>query len=287
MKNLYKIAKKRQKVDLDMQQLDKTQLEGYIWFSKSSIKAYHFSLDNQVYTDELFSMIKEIFLNLKEHPKTIHIMDSLSTAAQVQMLWVAIKRFTKLESLNVQRNCIGVEGMRTLKENLVGYYRLTSLNLEGNLLSVEGIKYLCEAFPMLKRLFALNLADNNITAEGAKYLSEAIPSLQALELLNLKNNELGIEGISYICNTVYQLPHLAYLNLGMNNMYDEGILIIASIINSMKNLSFLYVDCLIGQSAIDELVSQAQPYLKIISIGEENVRKVIKQRSLPSLIFQV
>ena len=122
--------------------------------------------------------------------------------------------FPRLQSLDLNHNCIGAGGA----QHLVGLIQLETLDLSGNRIGAGGAQHL-EGLAQLKKL---DLWNNNIGAEGARHLS----GLTRLEVLKLYRNNIGAGGAQHLVGLI----ELQRLDLRQNNIGDDGIVHLAGLI---------------------------------------------------------
>ena len=96
---------------------------------------------------------------------------------------LALRYFTKLQSLKLDNNQIGDIGITQITKTLPLLMHLENLGLDGNDISDEGLRTLCGSLSRLRQLRVLWLEKNRITNTGTEALSVVIPhSLQFLWL---------------------------------------------------------------------------------------------------------
>lgn len=110
---------------------------------------------------------------------------------------VQLKRFTKLQKLNLCHTKVTDEGLKQLK----GFTALTDLVLYGTKVTDDGLKHLKE----IAILQELSLWDTDVSDAGLKHLAE-LSDLKVLLLINTKITDAGLETLKGF--TRLELLHL-------------------------------------------------------------------------------
>ena len=127
------------------------------------------------------------------------------------------KFFHSLESLNLNNNKIGDEGLNHIANGF--FYKLKELYLEHNSITSVGIKYLIEA-EFTNDLMILSLSDNKkIGDTGIKYMKEH-KGWKKLSTLILDNTGLNDLALDYMGHA--SMPRLKKLFIRDNKFTDMG-----------------------------------------------------------------
>ncbi len=150
-------------------------------------------------------------------------------------------RSTSLESLNfrcanLQKNfCdVLVLALDPRRTNFISQIKV--LNLSKNSLGKDGIKSLVEVLPHNNTLEVLDLSKNFLGVSGACELAVALKNNKSLKYLNLFNNKVAFDGAKAIAeNIVANSPSLEFLELGHNRIRDKGLKAIIDALISNKH----------------------------------------------------
>ena len=183
---------------------------------------------------------------------------------------------TKITSLDIGNNRIGIEGMKALSPHLPNT-KITSLDISNNRIGIEGMKALSPHLANTK-LTSLDIAGNHIGDGGMKVLSPHLANTQ-LTSLNINNNGIGAEGIIALS------PHLANtqltsLDISNNWIGIEGIKVLSPHLANTQLTSLIVKGNFIGVEGMKELFFHL-PNTQITSlditnnrIGVEGIRKL-------------
>ncbi|CAG9330331.1 unnamed protein product [Blepharisma stoltei] len=130
--------------------------------------------------------------------------------------------FVNLNSLNLWKARLGVEGIKDLAKPIQTLSKLRYLSLADNNLGPEGIQYLCTAFAKLESLQTLELHINGLGPRGAEILGKDLPKLLKLNTISLTENEIGPDGIKFLIAAFVTMPNLQTIFLSQNAIGDAG-----------------------------------------------------------------
>jgi hypothetical protein len=135
----------------------------------------------------------------------------------------SLKLNTKLVTLYLSANYIGIDGAIEIAAALKINTTLTTLILLYNRISNDGTKALAEALKINKTLTTLDLYYNRLGNEGAISLAEALKINKTLLILNLRWNNIAHEGAYTLAETLKINKTLERLDLQNNEIYDKNI----------------------------------------------------------------
>jgi Ran GTPase-activating protein (RanGAP) involved in mRNA processing and transport len=149
-----------------------------------SIEEYKFITNNHCITlDENLKKFKEQY-------------NPFAYEKSVQVLSFAL--FKDVNSLDIQKNNIGVDGLLLLGPLLLSSKTLNNLNLSYNNLADEGCKFLADFLKINNSIVTLSLDCNAISDSGIIVLSECIASHKNLKTVKFVLNHITIEGVKYL-----------------------------------------------------------------------------------------
>lgn len=150
-----------------------------------------------------------------------------------------LKLNTKLVSLYLSANNIGIDGTIEIATALKTNTTLTTLILILNKIGDEGVKALAEALKTNRTLTTLDIYYNRIGNTGAYALALALKTNKTLTKLNLQHNRVGDLGAYVIAQALKENEILRILNLQNNiiNQIDATVFVQALEINkTMRTL---------------------------------------------------
>lgn len=150
-----------------------------------------------------------------------------------------LKLNTKLVSLYLSANNIGIDGTIEIATALKTNTTLTTLILILNKIGDEGVKALAEALKTNRTLTTLDIYYNRIGNIGAYALALALKTNKTLTKLNLQHNRIGDSGAYVIAQALKENEILRILNLQNNiiNQIDASVFVQALEINkTMRTL---------------------------------------------------
>ena len=144
-----------------------------------------------------------------------------------------LKLNTKLVSLYLSANNIGIDGTIEIATALKTNTTLTTLILILNKIGDEGVKALAEALKTNRTLTTLDIYYNRIGNLGAYALALALKTNKTLTKLNLQHNRVGDLGAYVIAQALKENEILKTLNLQNNsiNQIDATVFVQALEIN--------------------------------------------------------
>ena len=149
---------------------------------------------------------------------------------------------------------IGDGECRFLAEKLSEHSYVNSLILEHNAIGKEGLKELSRYIEVSSTLKKLNLQWNKC-GEGLQSLSKSMnnnPSCR-LSSLDLRNNDIGPDQSLFICD-ILKNPCVRELNLNFNKLSDSGADTILKTLKSIDSCSVYKLD-LIGNNISPGLIA--------------------------------
>lgn len=144
----------------------------------------------------------------------IHLLESLDNTSS----------FTTLDLL---RNDIDDNGVKSICDALLNNTTVETLNLEGNLINDKGAKYLADLLKVNNTLKNLILAKNQIGANGFNDICEALKNNSSLIQINIKKNLIGDQGLKSLYSAFQLNNTLSILHLGENKIGPSGIQVIS------------------------------------------------------------
>jgi hypothetical protein len=137
-----------------------------------------------------------------------------------------------LRLLNLNYNCLGAEGAKSLAELLLKTTVLKCLYLAGCYLGREGIISICESLKVNNTLTEINFKLNNIDDDSMIYISDMLKINSGLKQLGLHCNLIGDKGVSLLAEAFETNTGLIYIDLGQNLITDKGL---KTIIKSLRD----------------------------------------------------
>ena len=184
-------------------------LEVNKYFLKNITTIYH--KDNSVPSclKEMKSIIKQVeefkfitnnhCVNLEDNLKKFKEKNNHFTFNRaVYFLSNAI--FKELQTLDLQKNNIGLDGVILLIPLLKKNTTLINLNLAYNNISDDGSKFLATALKLNDSLQSLNLECNGISDQGVISLSEPIVFHKKLKKIKFALNIITLEGLKHLAS---------------------------------------------------------------------------------------
>jgi hypothetical protein len=115
--------------------------------------------------------------------------------------------FKDLQSLDLQKNNMGQDGVILIMQLLKQTSNLLHLNLSYNNISDDGCKFLSLAFKKNNSVQILNLECNGISDQGAICLSETIVTHKSLKTLKMALNIVTFEGVKHLASLLEKNPN--------------------------------------------------------------------------------
>ncbi|MBK9126323.1 MAG: hypothetical protein IPM13_00775 [Phycisphaerales bacterium] len=137
------------------------------------------------------------------------------SAVSMRVVVQALAKHTEIDSLDLSRTGLGVDGVRAIVDELPASLEWLSLN--GNAIGSAGLKLLCSRGPR-ERLERLLLSSNGIGVAGMRALAAA-PWLCLRDLI-LYDNPLKDAGLLVLCENANHLPLLEVLELDHCGLTD-------------------------------------------------------------------
>ncbi|XP_064622889.1 leucine-rich repeat-containing protein 74B-like [Lineus longissimus] len=157
--------------------------------------------------------------------------------AQALSLPLQVEHLT--ETLDLEGNWLGPEGIihfsDLLRDNLV----LTKLNLSNNRLGNKGAKILRLGLLTNKKIENLNLAANGFSDKDAKFIAEIIEKNDSVKYLNLSQNDFNSEGGMALGPAIGQNRSIVDLDLSWNQIRLKGCEAIGEGLRENKKLKKL------------------------------------------------
>jgi Leucine-rich repeat (LRR) protein len=139
---------------------------------------------------------------VKQHLQVIHVQALLNAD------------FDTLQSLNVSRNELGIEGASHMAQ--ASWPELKHLDISENEITAGGLAAISRA--TWKKLQSLNIYNNSIKEAGVLHLLEARWTM--LQTLDISMNGIGPAGATQLAQVDW--PYLQHLNISYNDIGDEG-----------------------------------------------------------------
>ncbi|KXS19660.1 RNI-like protein [Gonapodya prolifera JEL478] len=158
---------------------------------------------------------------------------------------------TTVISLDITRNMIGDEGVKTLSKLLESSATLVDLKLWDSNFGFEGAMALATALKTNSSLTHLWLHRNQIGDHGANALAEALHVNVTLTNLALHANGITDEGAKGLAEMLKINTALLHLDLSHNGIADEGTMALAEALkmNSVLSKFNLLVNCVSTEGA--------------------------------------
>jgi Ran GTPase-activating protein (RanGAP) involved in mRNA processing and transport len=128
--------------------------------------------------------------------------------------------FKELNSLDLSKNNIGVDGLLLLGPLIVSSKNLNNLNLSYNNLADEGCKFLGEFVRQSSSLQNLSLDCNAITDDGIISLSECIATHKSLKTIKFVLNQIAFEGVKILASMLEKFSSgtICVIDMKYNNI---------------------------------------------------------------------
>ena len=165
-----------------------------------------------------------------------------------QMISEIRKIKSKITSLELTHNSIGIECAKKLSSVISEIENLTSVNYRDLFVSrlkedlPISLKYLMESLSN-KKINFLDLSDNAFGPTAIPSFDFFLKEATSLEHLELENNGLGPEGSEMVCNALLsnQKIKLKTIKINRNRLEEKGALSLAKVIEKMKSLEHLEI----------------------------------------------
>ncbi len=105
---------------------------------------------------------------------------------------------------------------------------LQTLCLDVNKLGVDGIASLSVGLKKCKQLVKLYISYNNIGTRGLVFLEEGLQHCTNLQELDLSNNYITSDGVAHISGIMKYCKYLRHLDIGYNRISVEGAAVLVS-----------------------------------------------------------
>ena len=163
-----------------------------------------------------------------------------------QMISEITDNKSKITSLELTHNSIGIECAKRLSSAIAQIENLTSVNYRDLFVSrlkedlPISLKYLVEAL-LDKKITFLDLSDNAFGPTAIPSFDFFLEKTKYLEHLELENNGLGPEGAEMVCNALLKNNEikLKTIKINRNRLEEKGALSLAKVIEKMKSLEHL------------------------------------------------
>ena len=165
-----------------------------------------------------------------------------------QMISEILENKSKITSLELAHNSIGIECAKKLSSVISEIENLTSVNYRDLFVSrlkedlPISLKYLMKSLSN-KRIIFLDLSDNAFGPTAIPSFDFFLKEATSLEHLELENNGLGPEGSEMVCNALSNNPKikLKTIKINRNRLEEKGALCLAKVIEKMKSLEHLEI----------------------------------------------
>ncbi|KAL4238848.1 Leucine Rich repeat [Mactra antiquata] len=135
-----------------------------------------------------------------------------------------IKNHLTLNTLNIEDNGIGPNGMKYFTECLRENKYLTEMYIAGNNLGPLGAKYLRSSLVSNCFLTKIDVSDNNLSERGGKCIAAILEENVTLKDLNISGNNIGDVGITDISKALGNNISLKVIDVSWNNIQTSGAL---------------------------------------------------------------
>ena len=137
-----------------------------------------------------------------------------------------------LNSLQLNVNHFGIQGLTALAQNLPRLIALTQLQLSVDNIDDDGAAILAPNLPLSLNIFGIT--HNNIGDAGLEALSDRIAQMDNLKILILNNNQISDHGASYLAD---HLPNsLEHLYLARTNIGRDGLVALGGKLFLLPNI---------------------------------------------------
>jgi len=243
----------REQYDIDeqivMSLIDSLNID---WFSTTiDLKSKLITLN----TDSLLGIFAYEFIKNLSNVENIDISYNNLNADIVNILDTIPTTNTKLKTLNVSNNNLGV------KDSTSGFYgyhqvfnllyrtknKIEILDISNNNIGDNGAQNIClilnhtDYMNNNKTLTELNISNNNIGQNGAKEIGNKLNDNKILKKLNISNNNCGDVGIHPIIVSINKGLPLTTLDISNNNITDKKVGDIIRMLNTNKTLTTLNI----------------------------------------------
>eukprot|EP00945_MAST-04E_sp_MAST-4E-sp1_P002274 g2274.t1 len=169
------------------------------------------------------------------------ISDKGLTDASMPLIELFLNKSTELETLNMSKNKIGDEGMKTLFNVGPKMKKLKVLNLDTNKIGDQGMETLSKVLPEMKGLTNLGVLGNSFGEKGVKVLEPYWKSIATSLGWNAGKTEWDIsdKGLTDAWMPLIKLllsksTELETLNMSKNKIGDKGMKILSDILPKME-----------------------------------------------------
>jgi Leucine-rich repeat (LRR) protein len=149
------------------------------------------------------------------------------------------KSSLRVTGLDLSNNCLGIDDISILADELTRNKFMTSLKLGGNNIDDGGAMVIAAALEKNTSLTSLDLSSNRISDKGAMVIAKVLEQNTSLIMLNLWDNNIGYEGMKVIAEVLEKNNSLTSLDLRNNNIDDEGATVIAKALEKKMSLTSL------------------------------------------------
>ena len=133
---------------------------------------------------------------------------------------------SNIRVLNLARNNLGKEGVKTLAAIFEKNHTIEALDLSGNKFGVSGAQTLAAALANNKSVKFLNIFANKIDVDGARAFEKAFKTNNTLEFIDFGHNRLRDEGLMSLARGLASNPNSGIKNLGLrfNFITEDGVI---------------------------------------------------------------
>lgn len=117
-----------------------------------------------------------------------------------------------------------------------------SVDLQKNNIGVDGIILILPLLKKTSALVHLNLSYNNISDEGCKFLSPALRKNNSIQILNLECNGIADQGVVSLSETITSHKCLKTIKFALNIVTFEGVKHIATLMEKSSQSQIIVLD---------------------------------------------
>lgn len=202
---------------------------------------------------------KEDFINLLKSSKRLNITTLILAGCAIsdfEQLGKTLNQCEYLVTLNLSKNNLGDNGLKTIAKFFTSFQLLIELDLSLNNIGVLGIKNLTGVLGQYQGLRHVNFFGNQLGDEGVGIFVDAIAGCPKIASIVLSANNIGPKGITRLLENITNWPKLNNLNLCFNQIGPEGIKILTAKLPGCVELSSINLASnQIGPEGIKDLAS--------------------------------
>jgi hypothetical protein len=163
----------------------------------------------------------ELFAPVIAKLRKLELHFSITSNDDLRAIGDAIGASKTITHIGLTSNDMTWDKMELFSLGVAANKSLEVLDLFGCKIGSEGLRHVKEALVGKMEIRELNLYNNNIDDNGCQYLAEILLRCPSLEILHLAGNMIGSEGIKAIASVLSSAKHLQQLRLNGNGVVDD------------------------------------------------------------------